>query len=247
MNVRVFPDTETMSRSAVELVIEKIREAVLERDIFYFCLSGGGSPKRLYELLAEPSASDQIPWAKVHVFWGDERAVPPDHPDSNYRLADQALLSRVSLPQGNIHRMPAERRPLSDGATEYEMELKRVFKLEHGQGLPQFDLTLLGVGTDGHTASLFPHSPALGESERWVVSVRPPQTAAPTAERLTLTYPIISASRLVVFLAAGENKRSVVSSIFNTPDQAAGCFPAARIRAEGQIFWYVDTAAYPGE
>jgi len=198
-------------------------------------LSGGNTPRTLYGLLAS-EFRDQIPWADVHVFWGDERYVSPDDPDSNYRMAKETLLDHVPCPPGNIHPMPTHFRSADAAARDYEKTLRSCF----GGEWPHFDLSLLGLGEEGHTASLFPGSPALGELTRWVVAV---ETVADPPLRLTLTLPALTRAANIYVLVAGSNKASALHHVLSgVPDPNA--YPAAGVRTtEATLIWWVDREA----
>jgi 6-phosphogluconolactonase len=207
---------------------------------FAVCLSGGSTPRRLYECLANPAIVTRIPWARTHWFWGDERLVPHDHPDSNYRMVREALLSRVPVPSDNIHAMPTESLSPAQAATAYETTLKQFYGadvLVSDRAL--FDVTLLGIGEDGHTASLFPGQPALRERKRWAVAV----IGAKREARITLTYPALASSREVAFLVTGREKRAVVARA-QAGDRT---LPAATVRPLGHLHWFTDKAAASGE
>lgn len=206
------------------------------------CLSGGSTPRRLYEVLASPAVRQRFPWSDVHWFFGDERFVPHDHPDSNFRMVHEALFSLAPIPEDNIHPMPTEHVELDAAAQAYEAMLKRF----HGSDrldpqTPLFDLTLLGVGDNGHTASLFPGDPALDERVRWTAGV-PNPSSEPQVPRVTLTYPALDSSRVVAFLAAGAGKREVVARV-RAGDRS---LPASQVRGLGDLHWFVDRAAAPG-
>jgi 6-phosphogluconolactonase len=202
------------------------------------CLSGGSTPKLLYERLAEPPYRDAFPWSRAHFFWGDERFVPPDSPLSNYRMAREALFSRVPVPPHNIHPIPTEGLSPDEAAAAYENELKSFYaaaQLEAAR--PLFDATLLGLGGDGHTASLFPGVAALDERHRWAVAV----VGAKPEPRITLTYPALESSAHAVFLVAGEGKRAVLARLLS----GGADFPAARLNVTGALSLFCDTAAAP--
>ncbi len=223
----LFPDAESLALGAAERAGEAARTAVGARGRFTLVLSGGRTPQRLYELLAE-GRGGPLDWSRVHVFWGDERCVPRENPASNYRMARETLLSRAAIPAANIHPMPCDPASAEAGARSYEAELRSFFGAE-----PAFDLILLGLGPDGHTASLFPGEPTLHESKRWVLST-PGRAANPPVPRLTLTYPAISASRGVLLLAAGAGKKALVESAA----RGDAAFPAALARAAGETRWF---------
>ena len=189
-------------------------------------------------MLASPDFRDPIDWSRVHLFWGDERCVPPDHPDSNFRMVREALLTKIQIPNKNIHRMLGEREP-AEAAAAYEAELKEFFGAERG-GWPRFDLIFLGLGEDGHTASLFPGTAALEENEHPVAVVYVERLHS---YRLTLTLPVINAAAQVTFLVSGASKAMIVREIL-VSDSASSNYPAARVRpTEGRLTWLIDTDA----
>jgi len=232
----VFEDAEELSRAAAGFFYELVRQSVDERGRFTVALSGGSTPRRMFEILAEPAMSRDIPWHRVVVFWGDDRAVPPDHVHSNYRMAHDALLRHVSIAAENVHRIQGEL-GADEAAAVMLKELDTVFIKED---MPTFDLVLQGMGTDGHTASLFPGTNAL-EARDWVVPVHDPP-ADPKLDRVTMTFPILNNARTALFLAAGANKQSIIAEIMNDPN-AGERYPAARVQAEATL-WYVDQAAF---
>jgi 6-phosphogluconolactonase len=203
---------------------------------FAVCLSGGSTPRRLYELLATPEIAPWFPWSRVHWFWGDERFVPYDHPDSNYGMARDAFLLRVHVPDDNIHAIQTEGLSPEQAAAAYEATLKRFYGANTlAPSQPLFDVTLLGIGEDGHTASLFPGHPALQETQRWVVAV----IGAMPEPRITLTYPALDSSRDVAFVVTGRGKRNVAARA-QTGDRT---MPAGLVRPVGRLHWFTDRAA----
>ncbi|MHB8874465.1 MAG: 6-phosphogluconolactonase [Myxococcaceae bacterium] len=236
--VRIAEDAAGAARLAAAEVKQVLAAAAHSPRPFALALSGGNAPRLLYRSLAEAPAG-VIPWERIHLFWGDERCVPPDDPASNYAMAQETLLSRVPVPPGNVHRVLSELRPPERAAAAYEETLRSFFG-EEGQW-PSFDLALLGVGADGHTASLFPGHPALDERVRWVSAVHSP-TASPSW-RITLTLPVLSQSRRVFFLVAGSEKAQVTGEILGDPDRAARPLPAARVQAREQLIWFVSRDA----
>lgn len=248
--VRRYPNLELLSSAAAEFICSFANERVHKSGLFTIVLSGGKTPKSLYENLAAPPYAAKIPWPHIHLFWGDERCVPGDHPESNFSMAFRALISRVPIPSQNVHRIPAEIEPPEDAAKTYEKILREFFRssnthsnFPHGGGLfPSFDLILLGVGGDGHTASLFPGDQALEETKRWVTAVRTPHGSPPVA-RITLTLPLINRGRCIVFLVSGSGKREVLRSILDDPDSAARRYPAARVSTDGRVVWLIDDEA----
>jgi 6-phosphogluconolactonase len=230
---RVFATAEDLAQGVADWIVERARQS---RSRFAICLSGGETPRRLYELLAEPERCARFPWQRAHFFWGDERFVPRDDPRSNFHMAWQALLQRVPVPPDNIHAIPTERTSAEAGAADYQAVLARFYGAQalHAEQ-PLFDLTLLGLGEDGHTASLFPGSPALAESRRWAIAV----ADASALDRITLTYPALASSAAVAFLVAGERKRAVLTRV----RAGDASLPAARLHPVGSLFWFVDRAA----
>jgi 6-phosphogluconolactonase len=202
---------------------------------FAVSLSGGSTPKRMFEILAEPANAARFPWEKVHFFWGDERFVPYDRPESNLRMTREALLNHVNMPAANIHPMPTDGDP-AEAAARYEAELKAFYGSDTlDNSRPLFDVMFLGLGENGHTASLFPETDVLLEREKWVVPISQnvPQT------RLTLTYPAIECSARVAFLVAGASKATVLKQVLDG-DTAQ---PATQVRAAGELIWFTDEAA----
>lgn len=237
--ILVCRDLEEVSHRAAELFVGLADEAVSSTGRFAVALSGGSTPRVLYALLAADQFRQQVPWPKVHLFWGDERCVPPDHPDSNYRMAWESLLDRARIPEENIHRMPGEREDHCRAAAEYEQTLKSFFEGAAGE-LPCFDLVLLGMGADGHTASLFPGTAALEETERLVTSHYVEKGGT---YRLTLTGPVINQAANVVFLVSGKAKASVLREVLEGEYQPQR-LPAQLIRpAKGSLLFIVDRAA----
>ncbi|HXX20700.1 MAG TPA: 6-phosphogluconolactonase [Candidatus Acidoferrum sp.] len=239
METRVFPDIDALSRAALDELMRVMAEAVRERGRFAIALSGGRTPEKLYRLWAERERqSPQTPWEKVHLFWGDERYVPKDDPLSNYRMTREALIAHVPIPAANVHRVPgAEDFATPEAAAgAYDAELRRFF----GAAVPAFDLQLLGLGGEGHTASLFPGSPALEETKRWVMAIEAP---AKPPRRLTLTPILLNQARSTFFLVAGEDKREIVRALQNEPESGKSQYPAARIRPTGPVLWFLDKAA----
>jgi 6-phosphogluconolactonase len=237
--VRVFPSLEELSHAAAALFTQLASCRANQGKSFSVGLSGGSTPRRLYELLGSAPYSAQIPWGNVHLFQVDERCVPPDHPDSNYRVVREALLDRVPLPEANFHRMAVEQANLEDGAREYAAELARLLRPPPGQP-PRLDLAILGMGADGHVASLFSGSPALAERTSWV---RVDFVERFGTRRMTLTFPILNAAAQVVFLVSGAEKAETLRQVLNGPLEPER-LPAQGVRpVNGQLSWYVDEAA----
>lgn len=233
--LEVFDDLDSLSRATADAVAAQLAEIAAARGRCAFALTGGRTPRRMYELLAERHAAD-IPWRMIDLFWGDERYVPHDHPQSNYRLARTALLDRIAVPAENVHPMPTGHEDPDAAARAYEELLRRHFRGRDAS----FDLLLLGMAANGHVASLFPHHPALRERARWVVAAEVP---AEPARRITLTFPLINRARSVAFLVAGPAKAEAVARAMRpgtTPEEV----PAAGVRpVSGDVRWWLDRSA----
>ena len=234
--VRVYQDIESLSRAAAWRFVEVASAAIEDAGRFSVALAGGSTPKRVYELLASGEFREQVDWSKCHLFFGDERAVPPEDAGSNYRMANEALLSRVPLPVENIHRIRGEGDVVAN-ALAYEDELREFFGAVEW---PAFDLVLLGMGDDGHTASLFPHSEALGEREAWVVAN---WVESLKAYRITLTAPAINNARHVLFIVTGAGKAERLREVIKGASEPER-LPAQLISpTAGTREWYVDSYA----
>ncbi len=236
-----YPSLEHLSRAAAEYICEIAERAIKERGIFTFVLSGGTTPRLLYEKLAREPYAGRVDWQHTHLFWGDERCVPSDSPDSNYSLALQTLISKVDVPPSNIHKIPATAGSPKAVAAEYETTLREFFQAsaasDPSTSFPSFDLVLLGMGADGHTASLFPGDAALEERASWVVAVEG-SSASPPVQRITLTFPVFNEAKCVLFLVAGSNKLKVLLEILNNPHTAT--YPAAQVQPLGRLLWFID-------
>ena len=237
IELRIFADPQALAEAGAELFRRLADEAVQQRGRFMVALSGGSTPRALFGLIASQPYRDQIDWGRVHAFWSDERAVPPDDGQSNYRMAHESLLERVPIPAAQVHRMPAERTPLADAADEYADEIVRVFG---SAGTPRFDLVMLGMGDDGHTASLFPETEGLREQHRLVVPNYVPKL---DANRMTFTPVLINAAAGVLFLIAGAAKADALHAVLEGPREPRR-YPAQLVSpADGALHWYVDEAA----
>lgn len=234
--VQVFETGSELSRAAAELLKKVALDTTARRGRFTVVLPGGSTPRPLFRLLAR-EYRDVIPWSKAHVFWSDERYVPPDHPDSNFAAAEADLLLHVKIPPIQIHRIPTDFRSPDAAAIEYEVRLRSLFPTDDA---PAFDLALLGLGADGHTASLFPG--ALQDDDRWVAAVLGPP-GRPPRERITLTAKALNGAGTAVFLVAGVEKHYAIGSLL---DQRGANLPAAAIHPRDDLIWMIDRAAYGG-
>ncbi|MHB2018065.1 MAG: 6-phosphogluconolactonase [Candidatus Xenobia bacterium] len=230
----VCQDLHAIVFEMAEWMVKLAHEAIAARGRFTLALSGGSTPRDLYAKLASEEFRNRFDWSKVQFFFGDERSVPPDHKDSNFKMATDAMLSKIPVPPDNVHRMEAERQDRDQAAREYEQVLKKYFA---GQDFPRFDLVLLGMGPDGHTASLFPGTEALQEKTRWVV---PNFVAKMDTWRMTMTYPLLNAAHLVAFMAAGPDKADMLVNVLQGPEQ----YPCQGVKpTQGQLVWMIDQAA----
>jgi 6-phosphogluconolactonase len=235
--VKVFEDPERVARAAAARFAELAREAVTTRGLFTVALAGGSTPRRVYELLAGEDFGERIDWRSVHVFFGDERAVPADHADSNYRMAAESLLSRVPVPEQNIHRIEGVGDAAAN-ASDYESEMRGLFGDD--AEWPRLDLVMLGMGDDGHTASLFPNTAALDERRAWVAANWVEKLGA---WRVTLTAPAVNAARHVLFLVVGAGKAERLREVLKGERDPAR-LPSQSIRPEdGTLEWFVERAA----
>lgn len=231
----VLPNPSAVAIATADRFVATVGQAVDEHGVARVALSGGSTPKRVYPLLLDPARRDAVDWSRVEFFWGDERAVPPDHPESNFGAAYSMLLSQLrDVRADRIHRMPAEAHDLDAAALSHESELRLAFGVRAGD-LPAFDLIWLGMGPDGHTASLFPGSLALDETQRWVVANWAP---AQEAWRMTLTFPVLNAGRDVIFVVTGADKADALSRIRSGDRE----LPAGRVTGQA-VEWIVDAAA----
>ncbi len=233
--LHILPIPEEAAQAAAGFVADLAEECVSRRGRFIIALSGGSTPHKLYRVLATPPHTKKMTWDRWHVFWGDERSLPPDHEDSNYRMAREALLEHVPIPPPNVHRIRGEVAP-QEAAEEYETVLREVFQTP----LPSFDLILLGIGEDGHTASLFPGTQALQEQHRLVLTNWAPHLPN---HRITFTFPLINAASTVAFLATDESKAEVLRWVLE-PKPEEGVLPAAMVRpTRGTVQWFLTEEA----
>lgn len=232
--VRIYPDLEALSWAAARDIAAFVRDTVARSRRCTVALAGGRTPRRLYQLLA----GERIPWEAVHLLWGDERYVSADDPQSNFRLVRTTLLDRIAIPQDNVHPIPTHCGNPEEAAAAYEETLRQMFGSD-----PRFDLVLLGMGADGHVASLFPGSGALLETERWVVAVR---TDAQPPMRITLTLPVLKRASRIDLLVAGSEKRAALRRALDGPVDPMGSPVSAVQPQDGVVIWWVDRAAAEG-
>ena len=237
MHIAIYPDIATLSHDAAQHIVRIANESIATYGRFTMALSGGTTPRKTYELLGSEPYSRQINWTLVHIFWGDERSVPPESPDSNYRMAHEILLSKIPVPAVQVHRMLANEPNRDAASQEYVEEMQRVFATDD---IPSFDLIQLGMGPEGHTASLFPHQEALHEERRLVMPVSVPK---PPPDRLTFTPPLLNAARNILFLVTGSDKADALHAVLEGPYQPDE-YPTQIVRPpNGEVVWMVDTAA----
>lgn len=230
--IEVLADKSSLVERSQEIILSRLQTAIESRDRFTIALSGGSTPKPLYEALATQS----LPWEKIHIFWGDERYVPATHPDSNQLMARQAWLDKVFIPESNIHPMNTTAANPVEDAQLHEAELHQFFQTQPGE-IPVFDLILLGMGDDGHTASLFPHTEALTVRDRLITVGN--KDGQP---RLTFTVPLINHARCVMFVVAGASKRPALKEIFATQADEMN-YPSRLIQPQGEHLWLLDQSA----
>ena len=235
-DIQTLPDPAAVAQVGAEQFVTLAQAANTERGQFNVALSGGSTPKAMFALLTTDAYSQRVAWDKVHVFWGDERSVPPDDPDSNYRMAREAFLSHVPLPEANIHRIESER-PLEEAAQNYQQTLRQHFG---GAGFPRFDLILLGMGGDGHTASLFPQTAALDETNALTVPNFVPQL---NTWRVTLTVPVINQARQVTFLVVGAGKAERLHDVLRGTHDPQRLPSQLIAPTDGTLTWLLDQAA----
>jgi 6-phosphogluconolactonase len=241
--VAVLPTREALTQSAARRFVAAAEEAIEASGRFAVALSGGSTPQGVYALLATDPYASRVDWSRVHVFWGDERCVPPEDPASNYRMAREALLDHVPLAESNVHRISGESDP-AEAASAYERELRELFGSPTGPPRltpgARFDLVLLGMGKDGHTASLFPGSKAVRETSRWVMAE---QIAEVPMTRVTLTPVVINAAAEILFLVSGREKAAMLHRVLEGPFRADALPAQAIAPAAGRLGWLADAEA----
>jgi 6-phosphogluconolactonase len=243
--VRKFKGIKQLSTAAVGHIIDIARKTVRNKGFCTIVMAGGSTPRLTYELLSTPVNAEKMPWRQSHFFWGDERWVSLTHPDSNYAMAHTALLAKVSIPARNIHQIRTDDTNPEEGAARYENHLRDFFhtkppaemkSLAENLSVPRFDVVLLGMGADGHTASLFPESNLLAEKKKWVAAV-PAGVGSPPVARITLTLPVLNGAKNIFFLIAGRMKLAILDTILTRPAEAQKLYPAARIKPAGNLVW----------
>ena len=233
----ILPDGEALAQAAAQRLLARLAEP---RERSAVVLTGGSSPEGLYRLLATEPYRKQIPWERVHWFWGDDRFVPPEDARSNAGQARRLFLDRVPAPAANLHAIPTDAASADEAARRYQAELSEFYRADRlDRARPLFDLVLMGVGNDGHTASLFPGHPQLDETDRWVVGV-PQAGQEPFVPRVTLTFPALASTRDMLFLVTGQGKRDIMARLLAGAD-----LPATRAHADGDLVWLVDREAAP--
>ena len=234
--IQVFADAEELARGAAAFFADEISRAVTARGRASVLLAGGETPRRTYQMLTEEPLRTSIPWDKIHFFWGDERCVPADGPRSNQAMARESLLDRVPVPPENIHPILCAETP-EEAADTYQHELERHFAGDP----PRFDLVFLGLGADGHTASLFPGSAALAEDTRWTVVVH---RLGDAFARITLTLPLLNQARRLLFLVSGQGKSAMLAEMVRSVSASVPLYPAQRVQLHnGEVSWFADRAA----
>lgn len=235
--LNIYPDDKLLAAGAAEKIAALLNERLACRDVVSLVLSGGSTPRNVYRLLGEHYHT-RVPWERAHFFWGDERCVPPEDSRSNFRLASEELLDKLKIPPQNIHRMRGEKDPTA-AAAEYEREFRDV--IASGNSLPACDLVLLGLGDDGHTASLFPGTTAITEEAKLVTHVFVPKL---NADRMTMTLPVFNNARTVLFLVSGASKASILREVLEERNES---LPATHVNPRcGELLWFLDEAAASG-
>jgi 6-phosphogluconolactonase len=239
--VTIFTDSDDLAAHAADRIIRAAQEAIRVRGRAMLALAGGATPEQTYRMLAQPARRSRVDWARTYLFFGDERCVRPEHPSSNFAMVQRALLTPVSVPAGHVFPIPTHL-GLAAAAAEYASTLTTAFGIGDTRDPPRFDLILLGLGEDGHTASLFPGAASLRATDRWVVS-SPPGTLPPPVDRITLTFPVLNAAREILFLVSGQHKAAVLRDVLEgQPSREAR--PAAGVcPVDGTLTWFVDAAA----
>jgi len=245
--IQQFNNIGEASIAVYEQIVDIANSAVSAKGFCTIVLAGGKTPQKTYELLSKPSRTEQMPWQQSHFFWGDERWLASKHPDSNFFMAHNALFSKVHIPPQNVHQIPTGHQTPEIGAEMYEKHLRDFFhskpltesiKVSENRTFPSFDLILLGMGTDGHTASLFPSSKFLEEKEKWVTAVEGSE-GSPPVPRITLTLPVLNQAKNILFLISGNEKKKILDTILDKPEEAEKLYPAAHVKPRGNLIWVI--------
>jgi 6-phosphogluconolactonase len=237
--IEIVSNPESFAQRSVEIFVADAHKAIRAKDVFYVALSGGHTPKHFFELLGEMDQAKNLPWNKIHLFWVDERYVPPISPQSNYKLAADTFLNKVTIPQNNIHRIPTEYSDFHEAARQYEKKIRDVFNLGENE-IPEFDMIVLGMGADGHTGSLFPNSYASFDTEDLACVV---YVLDDKLNRITLTHPVLCAASHLVVLVSGREKAAILNEVLNNePDEIR--YPIHAIwPILNKVTWLVDSEA----
>lgn len=241
--IRVLKDSDELAAAAAHVIIHAASRAIRARGCFTIALSGGSTPEKTYQLLAQPENAQKIDWARWYVFFGDERFVPLDDPRSNYHLAARTLLSHVPLPSANIFAVPTDLPNAASAASAYSAMVAKFFKLTPTDAPPRLDLILLGLGDDGHTASLFPGKPSLQEKKLWFTGTSP-GILPPPVDRITATFPLLNAGREVMFLVGGAGKAKILQAVLSAKTWQYPCNHV--VPQDGVLLWALDAAAAAG-
>ena len=236
--IHVLPDQQALNAEVAQALYSLSISAIADRGSFHVALSGGSTPKSLFQLLASPEWRERFDWQNIHIYFGDERCVPADHPDSNYRMAREAMLEQLSIPADNVHPVVIDTQNFSASAHAYEQVLHSTLPKTE-DGMPQFDVMLQGIGDDGHTASLFPDTDILQERDKWVAAVHVDKLEA---WRISVTFPVIDHARCIMMLAAGAGKAKIMRELLGQ-QPAAIPYPVQMIQPHGELHWYLDNAA----
>jgi 6-phosphogluconolactonase len=245
--VQQFKNIKQASIAVADQIVNTTNAAVSDKGFCTIVLAGGKTPQQAYELLSEPPRAEQMPWQQSHFFWGDERWLASNHPDSNFFMAHRALFSKVQISPQNLHQIPTSDQAPEIGAEVYEKHLRNFFHLKsltesnsnsESFTFPSFDLILLGMGTDGHTASLFPGSNFLDEKEKWLTAVEGSE-GSPPIPRITLTLPVLNQAKNILFLISGNKKMKILNTILDKPEEAEKLYPAAHVKPSGKLVWVV--------
>jgi 6-phosphogluconolactonase len=236
----ILSGPEEVAKEAANRILERCQHVLKEGRPFRIVLSGGSTPRRLYQFLVKDPFRSRLPWDRIHFFWGDERSVAPDHPDSNYRMVRESLFDRLQIPEANIHRMKGETSDPHSAARDYERRIREHFGLSPDGPPPCFDVVLLGMGTDGHTASLFPKTQALRETQRWVVANFVPKLEA---FRLTLTSVLLNQAASVLFLVTGADKADTLAAVIEGPSKPEDLPSQLICPVRGELLWLMDKDA----